>query len=128
MTDQEQKKYSVPLMKTYSEAFKRKVVMEVENGLLSKDGAKYRYGIVGNSRVLEWCRKYGRLQHPKTQTRTMKTNDDTQRDTRKRIAELEKALDRANLKVAVYETMMEVAKEKLGIDIKKKFGTKPLDK
>ena len=24
--------------------------------------------------------------------------------------------------------MMEVAKEKLGIDIKKKFGTKPLDK
>jgi hypothetical protein len=58
----------------------------------------------------------------------MKTNDDTQRDTRKRIAELEKALDRANLKVAVYETMMEVAKEKLGIDIKKKFGTKPLDK
>jgi hypothetical protein len=102
--------------------------MEVENGLLSKDGAKYRYGIVGNSRVLEWCRKYGRLQHPKTQTRTMKTNDDTQRDTRKRIAELEKALDRANLKVAVYETMMEVAKEKLGIDIKKKFGTKPLDK
>jgi hypothetical protein len=128
MTDQEQKKYSVPLMKTYSEAFKRKVVMEVENGLLSKDGAKYRYGIVGNSRVLEWCRKYGRLQHPKTQTRTMKTNDDTQRDTRKRIAELEKALDRANLKVAVYETMLEVAKEKLGIDIKKKFGTKPLDK
>ena len=128
MTDQERKKYRVPLMKTYSEAFKRKVVMEVENGLLSKDGAKYRYGIVGNSRVLDWCRKYGRLQHPKTQTRTMKTNDDTQRDTRKRIAELEKALDRANLKVAVYETMLEVAKEKLGVDIKKKFGTKPLSK
>lgn len=128
MTDQERKKYRVPLMKTYSEAFKRKVVMEVENGLLSKDGAKYRYGIVGNSRVLDWCRKYGRLQHPKTQTRTMKTNDDTQRDTRKHIAELEKALDRANLKVAVYETILEVAKEKLGVDIKKKFGTKPLSK
>ena len=53
MTEQEQKKYVVPLMKSYSEAFKRKVVMEVENGLLSKDGAKYRYGIVGNSQVLE---------------------------------------------------------------------------
>ena len=57
----------------------------------------------------------------------MKTNDDTQNDPRKRIAELEKALERANLKVAVYETMLEVAKEKLGVDIKKKFGTKPLD-
>ena len=51
MTEQEQKKYGIPLMKSYSEAFKRKVVMEVENGLLRKDGAKYRYGIVGNSRV-----------------------------------------------------------------------------
>jgi hypothetical protein len=75
MTEQEGKKYSLPLMKGYSEAFKRKVVMKVENGLLSKDGAKYRYGIVGNSRVLDWSLNYGRLQHPKTQTRTMKTND-----------------------------------------------------
>jgi len=32
MTEQEQKKYGIPLMKSYSEAFKRKVVMEVENG------------------------------------------------------------------------------------------------
>jgi transposase-like protein len=126
MTEQERMKYAVPLMKSYSEAFKRKVVMEVENGILSKDGAKYRYGIRGNSRVLNWCRKYGRLQHRITQTRTMKNNDDTQSDPRKRIAELEKALERANLKVAVYETMLEVAKEKLGVDIKKKFGTKPL--
>ena len=127
MTEQEQKKYAVPLMRSYGEAFKRKVVMEVENGLLSKDGAKYRYGIVGNSTVLEWCRKYGRLRHPKTQTRTMKTDEDPGSIARKRIAELEKALERANLKVAVYETMLEVAKEKLGVDIKKKFGTKPLD-
>ena len=132
MTEQEEKKYSVPLMRSYGEAFKRKVVMEVENGLLSKDGAKYRYGIVGNSSVLEWCRKYGRLRHPKTQTRTiqtrrMKTDDDPQSIARKRIAELERALERANLKVAVYETMLEVAKEKLGVDIKKKFGMKPLD-
>jgi transposase len=128
MTEQEQKKYVVPLMKSYSEAFKRKVVMEVENGLLSKDGAKYRYGIVGNSQVLNWCRQYGRLRHPKTQTRNMKTKDDSQNDPQQRIAELEKALERANLKVAVYETMLEVAKVKLGVDIKKKFGTKPLDK
>jgi len=127
MTEQERKKYAVPLMKSCSEAFKRKVVMEVENGLLSKDGAKYRYGIVGNSQVLDWCHKYGRLRHPKTQTRTMKTEDDSHNDPQKRIVELEKALERANLKVAVYETMLEVAKEKLGVDIKKKFGTKPLD-
>ena len=57
----------------------------------------------------------------------MKTDEDPESIARKRIAELEKALERANLKVAVYETMLEVAKEKLGVDIKKKFGTKLLD-
>ena len=61
MSEKEKAKYKVPLKEVYSEAFKRKVVMEVENGILSKDGAKYHYGISGNSQVLDWCRKYGRL-------------------------------------------------------------------
>ena len=51
MNEKEKAKYKLPLQESYSEAFKRKVVMEIENGMLSKDGAKYRYGISGNSRV-----------------------------------------------------------------------------
>jgi len=76
--------------------------------------------------VLDWCRKYGRLRHPQTQTRTMKPpTEDERTRMENRIRELEMALGEANTKVEVYETMLAVAKEKMGIDIKKKFGTKP---
>lgn len=75
MNEKEKTKYRVPLKESFtvnfSEAFKRKVLIEVENGILSNDGAKYRYGIRGNSEVLEWCRQLGRLLHPQTQTRTV---------------------------------------------------------
>lgn len=128
MLEKEKQKFTVPLLYGYSEAFKRKVVMEVENGILSKDGAKYRYGIRGNSIVLDWCRKYGRLQHPQTQTRTVMPRTETEdehRQLERRIEELEKALRTATVKVEVYKSLLEVAKEKLGIDIKKNFGVRP---
>jgi len=126
MKDKYRIRYKGPLMTEYSEAFKRKVVMEVENGVISKDGAKYKYGISGNSMVLDWCRKYGRLRHPQTQTRTMKApTEDERTRLENRIRELETALGEAKIKVEVYEAMLEIAKEKTGIDIKKKFGTRP---
>ncbi|MCT4286850.1 hypothetical protein HZP25_09010, partial [Elizabethkingia anophelis] len=40
----------------YSEAFKRAVVKDYERGILNKDQIQSKYGIGGNSRVLEWCR------------------------------------------------------------------------
>jgi len=126
MKDKYRVRYKGPLMQEYSEAFKRKVVMEVENGILSKDGAKYKYGISGNSMVLDWCRQYGRLRHPQTQTRTMKApTEDERTRLENRIRELERALGEAKVKVEVYEAMLEIAKERTGIDIKKKFGTRP---
>jgi transposase len=127
MIEKEKAKYRVPLQESYSEAFKRKVVMEIENGILSKDGAKYRYGISGNSRVLDWCRKYGRLWHPLIQTRMVmpkKKFEDPQSQLERRVKELEKALGVATTKVKVYEALLEVAKEKTGIDIKKNFGSR----
>jgi transposase len=130
VTEKEKAKFKVPPQESihvsYSEAFKRKVVMEVENGILSKDGAKYRYGIRGNSRVLEWCRQFGRLRHPQTQIRTvmLKTNAEEERaQLERRVKELEKALEEAQTKVEVYEALLAVAKEKTGLDIKKNFGT-----
>jgi transposase len=127
MNEKEKARFKVPLLKNYSEAFKRKVVLEIENGILSKDGAKYRYGISGNSRVLDWCRKYGRLWHPLTQTRTVmpkKRFEDPQGQLERRVKDLEKALRAATTKVEVYEALLEVAKEKTGIDIKKNFGSR----
>lgn len=56
-------KISIPHPK-YSESFKRSVVQEYETGLLNKDQIQKKYGIGGNSRVLVWCRKYGKLHYP----------------------------------------------------------------
>jgi len=39
MRDKYRARYKAPLMREYSEAFKRKVVMEVGNGSIRKDGA-----------------------------------------------------------------------------------------
>jgi hypothetical protein len=54
-----------------------------------------------------------------------KISEDARSQLERRVKELEKALREATTKVEVYEALLEVAKEKTGIDIKKNFGTKP---
>ena len=44
----------------FTEAFKRHMVREVESGRISQSEASRRYGILGHSTILKWCRKYGR--------------------------------------------------------------------
>lgn len=104
----------------YSEAFKRTVVADYERGLLNKDQIQAKYGIGGNSRVLEWCRKYGKLHYPKTGTigRPMK---DPQKQ---RIKDLEKQLADAKLKLVAYEKLIEIAEKEEGISILKKAEAK----
>ena len=43
------------LQKTFSEAFKKQVVKEYEQGLLNKYQLQVKYGLGGNSTVLKWC-------------------------------------------------------------------------
>jgi len=106
----------------YSEAFKRAVVAEYEKGILNKDQIQAKYGIRGNSRVLEWCRKYGKLHYPKLSSvgRPMK---DPQKQ---RIKELEKQLEDARLKVLAYEKLISIAEKEEGISILKKDAAKQL--
>jgi len=42
----------------YSESFKLRVVLEVLSGSITKEGARLRYRIGGNSTILEWMRSY----------------------------------------------------------------------
>ncbi len=50
----------------FSEAFKRGVVKEFEQGLLNKDQLQRKYGLGGNTTLLKWCRKYGKFAYPPT--------------------------------------------------------------
>lgn len=104
----------------YSEAFKRAVVCEYERGNLNKDQIQVKYGIGGNSRVLEWCRKYGKLHYPKAGAlgRPMKAPQ------KQRIKDLEKQLPDAKLKLIAYEKLIEITEKEEGISILKKVEAK----
>jgi transposase-like protein len=105
-----------PLRK-YSEGFKKQVVREFEKGLLNKDELKDKYNIGGKSMILEWCRKYGRFAYdtPTTNGRPLK---DPQKQ---RIKELEKKLKTAELKLKVYDKLIEITSRELDQDIVKKI-------
>ena len=101
----------------YSEAFKKQVVRDFEQGGLNKDQVMEKYGIGGKSRVLTWCRKYGKFAYnsPTQNGRPMK---DPQKQ---RIRELEKKLKAAEQKLKVYDKLIEVTNRELDTDIIKKI-------
>lgn len=101
----------------YSEVFKKQVVREYEKGLMNKDQLMEKYGIKGKSRVLEWCRKYGKFAYesPAKKGRPMK---DPQQQ---RIKELEKKLKAAEQKLRVYDKLIEITNRELDRDIIKKI-------
>jgi transposase len=117
---QHSKGRSIP-NKHYSESFKIKVVKEIEHGLLTKEHARKRYGIKGKSAVLYWCRKYGRENYPVMKSkRTKKPSVIDAKDMK--IIELETRLKESQLKIDALESLIEVANEQYGTDLKKKVG------
>jgi transposase len=123
MKDVQEKKGITPLKNYYSESFKIKVVREVEGGLLSKEAAKRKYGIRGKSAVLSWCRQYGQSRYP-IMLRNQEKKPVTPDDKDQRIAELEAKLTYSKIKIDALESLIEVANEIYGIDLKKKVGIK----
>src|SRR5690242_1478636 len=101
----------------YSEAFKKQVVREFEQGLLNKDQLQRKYGLGGKSRVLDWCRKYGRFAY-NTSTQNGRPMKDPQKQ---RIKELEKKLKAAELKLKVYDKLIEITNRDLDQNIIKKI-------
>jgi transposase len=101
----------------YSESFKKQIVREFEQGFLNKDQLQRKYGLGGKSTVLSWCRKYGKFAYhsPTSTGRPMK---DPQKH---RIKELEKKLKAAELKLRVYDKLIEITNRELDTDIIKKI-------
>jgi transposase-like protein len=104
----------------YSEAFKRQVVREYEQGLLNKNQLQRKYGLGGKSRVLEWCRKYGKFAY----NSIIATGRPMKDPQKQRIKELEKKLKAAELKLKVYDKLIEITNRELNADIIKKIEAK----
>jgi len=107
-------------VRVYSEAFKKMVVAEFERGPLNKDQLQVKYSIGGNSRIFEWCKKYGKLHYPDKGKIGAPMKDPQKR----RIKDLEKELADAKLKLLAYEKLIEIAEQEEGISILKKDGAK----
>ena len=103
----------------YSEAFKRQVVAELEEGKFSSIGeAKRVYGIRGGATVSQWIRKYGSegILPKKVKIETLKERDEL-KEARKRIRQLEAALADAHIDCSLGDSYLKIACERLGIDV-----------
>ncbi len=118
----------------YSEAFKRHVVKEIEEGKFnSLREAKQKYGIKGEVTINRWLKKYGK-EHllPRKVRIEMPDEQNTIKQLKKRIKQLEKALADAQVGEVINQAYFEVLCEQVGItDIegyKKKLAKKLWEK
>lgn len=121
MVNEEENKRCPSPPQYYSQAFKKMVVAEYERGVLNKDQLQIKYGIGGNSVILNWCRKYGKLVYPDKGVTIGRPMKDPQKQ---RIKELEKQLADMKLKLGAYEKLIEITEREEGISILKKDGAK----
>jgi transposase len=110
-----------------SKKTKAKIVKEIESGLIRLRPASVKYGVSRQS-ISEWVAKSKMttllLNQPViTAPLTMDDSEQTRLLMRK-IQELTKALENAQLRNLALETMIEVAEEHLQIKIRKNRGTK----
>jgi transposase len=102
----------------FSEEFKQHIVSEVESGNLSLSEAAREYG-ASKCVVHGWLKDYGKFRPKRTVVEVV------MRSEKEKIAELEKALSEAHLKIRLYEKMLEQAGKKYKTDLKKTFGNQP---
>lgn len=110
----------------FSDVLKRQIVQEVLTGTISKEEARRRYGIKGNSAILKWMRKFGYASDVDSETIKMKSKElpDDLKELKCRVIELEKALEEAKLSSEFYSTMIDIAEKEFKIPIRKKSVTK----
>jgi transposase len=113
------------IIRRYSQAFRQKVVSEIENGKLTISEAMRLYDIGGAETIPRWIRKLGKTQLlNKVIHIQMKDEPDKIKQLEKQKRELESALAQAQLKIITLESTVKVLEEKSGIKLKKKTGMK----
>jgi transposase len=105
----------------YSIGFKQKVVQEIEQEGLSVSEASRRYGIKGSHTVKQWVLSLGNKHLLNTIIRVeMKGERDRMKELEEEVKKLKLALADAYLDRDVHRTLVDIAKEKYGLDLKKK--------
>lgn len=110
-------------MRRYTEAFKKSLVSSFEKGEYSVCELE-RIFSVPNASIYRWIYKYSTfnekgyrvIEHKMSSSKKIK-------ELEAKIRELEQKVGQKQITIDYLETMMEVAKEELNIDIKKNFDT-----
>jgi len=112
--------------RVYSNDFKKKIVSDFESGKYSALELVTLHNI-SESTVYRWIYKFSTFNKQGFRVVEMKNSSlQKVRELEKRIKELEATVGRKQIKIDYLETMMEVAKDELDIDIKKNYSTPQL--
>lgn len=107
------------VVKRYSEAFKRQVVSEYEDGH-SVLSLRTKYGITGNGTIERWIKKYARAGFRHELVIIQRADErEHQKVLEARIRELETAVAQLTLDKIVLESSLAEAEQLLGIEVKK---------
>jgi len=127
MSNPENNGYCKRTQKDYTMSFKLQVVQEIEQGLMSKQQAKVKYGIQGDSTITKWLRKYGNfdwenqtpLNMPKTPEQKIMELEAKVKLLEKQKAFLEQQAFVADKKAIIFDMMIDIAEKEYQIDIRK---------
>jgi transposase-like protein len=110
----------------HSVGFKMHVVRDYVNGDRSLRQLQLHYGVT-RSTIHDWVKQY----YPELSSRNLPTTEVMTEAEQKELQalkkqndELKKKLEYADMKATALEIMIDIAEKQLGIDIKKKPGTK----
>jgi transposase len=112
-------------MRRFSENFKREKVREIESGRTRVSEICKQYE-VSSVNVNRWINKFGSMKKKKERV-IVETDSDTKQllELKKKIAELERIVGQKQILLDFKDKMIDLAEETYGVDIKKKFTTKP---
>jgi transposase-like protein len=110
-----------------SETDKKRIVHEINSGLISQRAAAQKYGL-NRKRIGAWIVDFSSFNmKPREVAEEAISNMTESSKTRilaKLVQDLTKQLAKANLKISGLQTMIEVSEQELHIKIRKKPGTK----
>jgi transposase-like protein len=115
----------VRVYRRYSEDFKREIVRLYDSGKNSATQLSILYEL--NCKVIyDWVYRYSSFNKKSVQIVEMKdSHTNKMKALEQKVRDLERLVGQKQIKIDFLETMIEVAKEELHIDIKKKSSTPP---
>ena len=115
--------------KDYSLSFKLQVVQEIELGELTKNQAKLKYGIQGDSTISKWLQKFGNFDWEHQTPRAMSKTPEQrilELEAKVKLLEKQKAraeylAERADKKVIIFDMLVDMAEKEYDIQIRKNY-------